>query len=263
MALEPTLPGTQHRNSKNDWKESKSIKSYQPTRTKLLLGCIANLMLGNALLTWVIRPIWSTVRLSLTIPSIFEKLTLVRQHPIVLKQLGNGLVCDIGSGLGRDLLGVARAYPHLRIELHDRPEVMSLARDVSSTCIPTYPSIKLTVCFCRCGIVKLLDQSLPKLSPSILMICSVQRSIPKLLPISSATICEPILPSQTAGQIAYLPIFAAYIGVMPKCCKFCLKLERQPSRAPACSWKKQRQTMSYRMISASYAQIYVKRSNQL
>jgi len=49
----------------------------------------------------------------------------------VLKQLGNGLVCDIGSGLGRDLLGVARAYPHLRIELHDKPETMSLARDVS------------------------------------------------------------------------------------------------------------------------------------
>jgi hypothetical protein len=49
---------------------------------------------------------------------------------LVLKQLGNGLVCDIGSGLGRDLLGVARAYPHLRIELHDKPETMSLARDV-------------------------------------------------------------------------------------------------------------------------------------
>lgn len=49
----------------------------------------------------------------------------------VLKSLGNGLVVDIGSGLGRDLLGVAKAYPHLRIELHDKAPTMELARDVS------------------------------------------------------------------------------------------------------------------------------------
>lgn len=48
----------------------------------------------------------------------------------VLKVLGNGLVVDLGSGLGRDLLGVARTYPHLRIELHDKPEVIEHAKDV-------------------------------------------------------------------------------------------------------------------------------------
>lgn len=52
----------------------------------------------------------------------------------VLKSLGNGLVVDIGSGLGRDLLGVAKAYPHLRIELHDKAPTMELARDVSFFC---------------------------------------------------------------------------------------------------------------------------------
>jgi hypothetical protein len=50
----------------------------------------------------------------------------------VLKSLGNGLVVDLGSGLGRDLLGVAKAYPHLRIELHDKPETMELAKDVGT-----------------------------------------------------------------------------------------------------------------------------------
>lgn len=67
-------------------------------------------------------------------------------------------MCDIGSGLGRDLLGVARAYPHLRIELHDKPETMSLARDVSMdrSCSPSLANG--VVDFRRCGIAKHLDQ---------------------------------------------------------------------------------------------------------
>lgn len=57
----------------------------------------------------------------------------------VLRSLGNGLVVDLGSGLGRDLLGVAKAYPNLRIELHDKPEVIELAKEVSSRRITVGP----------------------------------------------------------------------------------------------------------------------------
>ena len=49
----------------------------------------------------------------------------------VFRNIGNGLVVDLGSGLGRFLLEVARANPHLRIELHDKKEVMELAEEVS------------------------------------------------------------------------------------------------------------------------------------
>lgn len=55
---------------------------------------------------------------------------LIIRISTVLRSLGNGLVVDLGSGLGRDLLGVAKAYPQLRIELHDKPETMELAKDV-------------------------------------------------------------------------------------------------------------------------------------
>ncbi|KAL7005293.1 hypothetical protein EMMF5_005130 [Cystobasidiomycetes sp. EMM_F5] len=48
----------------------------------------------------------------------------------VFRNIGNGLVVDLGSGLGRFLLEVARTCPQMRIELHDRKEVMELAEDM-------------------------------------------------------------------------------------------------------------------------------------
>ena len=76
---------------------------------------------------------------------------------LVLRSLGNGLVADIGSGLGRDLLGVARAYPQLRIALHDKPEVMELARDVDNTkCLIGHVADAGTLARCGIGYLRVL-----------------------------------------------------------------------------------------------------------
>lgn len=185
VLLVPTPHGSLHRNYKIALKEYPSSKLCRQTKMKLRLAYIDNLMLVNAHHTWVIHPIWSMV---CSVYWIVRKLCSNFALEPVLKQLGNGLVCDIGSGLGRDLLGVARAYPHLRIELHDKPETMSLARDVSRAVHSRDVKYSDTGLH-RCGTAKLPVLSLPKPLLSILMICSVPPNIPKLLHTLSAITC--------------------------------------------------------------------------